>query len=333
MSSRLCCLAVSALLLLSACGSAGPSGGPSSSPASSLAANACATGSGSAEPLTSPGWPGSPDVQDPVELVPVAVSPELAVGPNRFQFTLLDAQNRLVAARDVTAEISFFDLAAAPETPISSSTATYVETPDERGLYVAHVDFRCSGDWGAEVTARIPDREDRLARILFPVLPDSSTPSIGDTVPSTDTPTATTPQEIAAISTDTDPDPDLYRVSESDALAAGDPFVLIFSTPAFCRTATCGPTLDVIKAAATDYKDRLTFIHVEPYKLEQRNGQLQPVLDPSGGLQVIDQVTAWGLPAEPFIFVVGSDGRLSAKFAGLVGEDELRAAFEAVTAS
>lgn len=263
----------------------------------------------------------------------MAVSPELAVGPNRFQFTLLDAQNRLVASSDVAAEISFYVLATAPETAVSTATATYVETPDGRGLYVAAVDFRCSGDWGAEVTARIPEREDRLARLVFPVRPDSSTPSIGEAVPSTETPTATTPGEIAAISTDTEPDPDLYRVSAADALSAGDPFVLIFSTPAFCQTATCGPTLEVIKAAAADYKDSLTFIHTEPYRLELRDGQLQPVLDSNGNLQVTEQVAAWGLPAEPYIFVVGSDGRLTAKFAGLVGEAELREAFETAAAT
>jgi len=302
---------------------------PSAAPRPADDPTACAPGRGSA-PTSYPGWPGSVGQTAPQEIVPVMVSPELAVGPSRFLFTLIDDQNRLVASRDVTVELSFFDLATDPATPAVTVDAAYLETEDGRGLYRASVDFRCSGEWGAEVTARIPNREDRTARVLFPVAVDTTTPSIGEPVPSIETSTADTPSGIAAISTDTDPDPDFYRVSEADALAKGDPFVLVFATPAFCQTAACGPTLDTVKNAATGFKDALTFIHVEPYILELRDGQLQPVLDQSGGLQTVEAVETWALPAEPFIFVVGGDGRLAAKFAGLVSEDELREAFQSV---
>ncbi len=242
----------------------------------------------------------------------------------------MDDQNRLVASPEVTAEVSFFDLATDPATPTVEAMAEYMAAGEGRGLYTVPVEFGCSGDWGAEITARIADREDRQARVVFPVRSDSATPSVGEAVPSTETPTAQTRDAIAAISTDQQPDPDFYRVSGTQALAEGQPFVLVFATPAFCQTATCGPTLDVVKSAASDFKDELAFIHVEPYILEMRDGQLQPVLDEENQLQVVRPVREWGLPAEPYIFVVGSDGRLSSKFAGLVSEDELREAFGAV---
>ena len=69
----------------------------------------------------------------------------------------------------------------------------------------------------------------------------------------------------------------LYETSEDAALAAKKPFVLIFATPKFCQTATCGPTLDRLKPVAAAHPE-LTFINVEPYQLEFTNGALQPVL-------------------------------------------------------
>lgn len=297
---------------------------PSSPPSAVATSDPHACGPGTSDgPPSYPGWPGSA-----ADLIPVVVSPELAVGANRFQFTLIDDQNRPIASSDLKADISFFDLAADPATPTASTSAEFMEAVEGRGLYTAPVEFRCSGDWGAEIRARIPDGEERSARVVFPVRPDSATPSVGEAVPATETPTAETPDAIAAISTDPRPDPDFYRISEAQAVAEGKPFVLVFATPAFCQTATCGPTLDVVKSAATDFKDELAFIHVEPYVLELRDGQLQPVLDEANQLQAVPQVREWGLPAEPYIFVVGANGQLSSKFAGLVSEDELRAAFQ-----
>ena len=46
-------------------------------------------------------------------------------------------------------------------------------------------------------------------------------------------------------------------------MAAKDPFVLVFATPAFCQTAICGPMLDGVKVLAADYPT-FTFINVEP---------------------------------------------------------------------
>ncbi len=38
----------------------------------------------------------------------------------------------------------------------------------------------------------------------------------------------------------------------------------------------------------------------------------------------------WGLPTEPYIFVVGADGLVKAKFEGIASQEELAAAFEQV---
>ncbi|TMD26627.1 MAG: hypothetical protein E6I94_10415, partial [Chloroflexi bacterium] len=76
-------------------------------------------------------------------------------------------------------------------------------------------------------------------------------------------------------------------LSEDDAIKGHIPFVLVFATPAFCTSRQCGPTLDQVKAVAHETQ-KVSFINVEPYKLEYANDRLQPVLDANGQLQATD---------------------------------------------
>lgn len=277
-----------------------------------------------------PGWP--PDAT--AELVPVPVSTELAVGENRFLLNLLDASNEPLAAPDRSVEMRFFDLAADAEIPATTAQGAFLETAEGLpGLYRADVRFPCWGEWGVEVVAREADGTERTGRAIFPVRPRTTTPVIGGEAPASETPTADSAEEIAAISTDDDPDPDFYTTSVEQALTAGEPFLVIFSTPAFCRTRTCGPALDIVKSVAPDYADDVTFIHVEPYELAMADGRLQPVLSEQNLPVPVPAVTEWGLPTEPYIFVVDGEGLVRAKMEGVASADEIRAALDQVSGS
>jgi len=273
-----------------------------------------------------PGWP--PNVAS--DLIPIPVSTELVVGPNRLLVNLVDQHNEPMASPNRPVEIKLYDLAADPATPKVDTQGIYMPTIQGRpGLYRASVSFDTAGPWGLETITTESDGTHRSGRMQFDVLQQGSTPAIGAQAPVSKTPTATTADGIAQISSDTSPDPDFYKISEPDALAQHLPFVIVFATPAFCRSATCGPTLDIIKSVAAAYKDKLTFIHIEPYELTYTNGQLQPVLD-EDNLPIPDDATnIWGLPTEPYTFVVDSTGKITAKFEGIVSADELRAAFDA----
>ena len=116
----------------------------------------------------------------------------------------------------------------------------------------------------------------------------------------------------SAITTRVPPDRTLLRYSIAQSLAAHKPFVVVFATPKFCTSRTCGPVVDVVDAvrkrfSATD----LRFIHVEIYKDN----------DPTKGFN--RWVGQWRLPTEPWVFLVGVDGRIKAKFEGSVAQDEL----------
>ncbi|HWH24936.1 MAG TPA: hypothetical protein VNW68_08605 [Candidatus Limnocylindria bacterium] len=273
-----------------------------------------------------PGWP--PDEQ--FELIPIPISTETAVGPNRFLLNLIDQQNESLVSADRPVTLNFFDLAADPATPVTSVEADYLPVADTRALYRASVDFSSAGEWGVEAVTSESDGGQRMGRMVFTVRESTTTPPIGAPAPGSETPTAATPAEIAAISTDDQPEPDFYATSVAGALAAGEPFLLIFGTPAFCATATCGAALDNVKAVAADYREGVDFIHVEPYQLEIVDGSPRLVLSEQNFPIPVESVTEWGLPTEPYIFIVDSSGNVTAKFEGVASEDELRAALDEV---
>jgi hypothetical protein len=118
--------------------------------------------------------------------------------------------------------------------------------------------------------------------------------------------------DVYKLTTRVPPDRDLLKYSVASSLAAHKPFVLVFATPKFCASRTCGPVVDVVDAVRQRFADRDTrFIHVEIYKDN----------DPTKGFN--QWVRQWHLPTEPWVFLVGSDGRVKAKFEGSVSLGEL----------
>ena len=80
------------------------------------------------------------------------------------------------------------------------------------------------------------------------------------------------------MTTATPPDRSLLRYSVADSLAAHVPFVLVFATPKFCTSRTCGPVVDVVEAVQKRFAGRgIRFIHVEIY---QDNN---PAMGPTAG--------------------------------------------------
>jgi hypothetical protein len=107
----------------------------------------------------------------------------------------------------------------------------------------------------------------------------------------------------------------LLRYSVAGSLAAHTPFVVTFATPKFCTSRTCGPVVDVVEAVRRRLERRgVRFIHVEVF-----TGN-----DPARGYN--PWMREWGLTTEPWVFLVGADGRVKAKFEGSVSEAELAAA-------
>ena len=108
-----------------------------------------------------------------------------------------------------------------------------------------------------------------------------------------------------------DPDPDLYAKTIAEALDEGIPLVVSFATPAYCKTATCGPQLDTLKQLKTTHSERVNFIHVEVY-------DNPPEIRESGisVAKLSPTLAEWGLPTEPWTFVIDAEGIVRAKYEG-----------------
>ena len=296
----------------------------------------CAAIVACAKPSVTPAGPSaasSPAASGGPEILPLLISSELPKGPTRFVFSLTDRANNLIAAPDVRVHLLFYDVDAAPETVAFESDARFLWAIEgERGLYATDVVYPNAGRWGTRMNATLADGSTKTVRIEYDVVEAGSTVAIGAKAPSIETPTiASARGDVRAVSSDQQPSERFYTTSIDDALATAKPFVIVFATPAFCETAICGPTLETVKTVAVDYPD-LTFINVEPYQMKFENGSLQPALDASGQLQAAPWTDAFGLRTEPWIFVIGADGTVRAKFEAVIGADELRTAIDTAAA-
>jgi hypothetical protein len=256
------------------------------------------------------------------------------VGPYRFVFSFIDSTtNQPAAAPTRSVKVAF--MAPGATDPGAATDAQFMWTiPDRVGQYYMNTQFPESGDWKAVFTTAAPAADAETIPVDFQVLDDLPLINVGENAPASETLTAAdVGGDLAKISTDAKPDPKFYEVSVAAALAAHEPFVLVFATPAFCRSATCGPALDRVKAGSQGAPSNVAFINVEPYQLAFTEGRLQPVLDANGQLQPVKAVDEWGLTSEPWVFTVDKDGVVRRSFNGMPSDQELKDAIEEIAAA
>jgi hypothetical protein len=304
--------AMSAVLVVSACtsaGSAGSVGSASSGPSSPSAASA--------------GSSGAPSV------FPIVVNSELGVGDNRFLFVFVDRANNPAAKPDREVSVAFRAPGASDAGPAQKASFLW-GIDNVRGYYLVPATFPSAGSWQAIFTTSAPGSPTETIPFGFDVKQKTTAKGVGDQAPSVRTPTlADVGGDVGKIASDPHPDLGFYKVSEDAALASKQPFVLAFMTPAFCTSALCGPQLDKVKASAKAYPT-VTFINVEPYKLQYTGGRLQPLLDAQGQLQAVGAVNAFGIQSEPWLYVVDRTGVIRASLEGVFSDQELKAALDAV---
>lgn len=252
-----------------------------------------------------------------VKAYPVFASSEIVVGENRFLVGILNEDDAPIGSKEIEVSLEFYEMATSESDPVFSAETEFLETvPGERGLYLALVTFPRAGKWGAEVKIT-GEGLDESVKAGFTVRKSGTTPAVGSPAPRSNTPTAESSKEISKISTDNDPDPRFYELSVKEAVTSGRPSVIVFATPKFCTSQVCAPTLDNVKSISGDFP-KVNFLHVEVYSN----------LDDPSDLEVVPSVKEWGLPNEPWVFVVDGNGKIAAKYEGTVTADELAALLE-----
>ena len=249
---------------------------------------------------------------------------DLGVGPNRLAFGLVDAQSGPI--RDADVLISTFYLGdGRQEGPIQTARAVWRRWPvGQVGLYTTNFDFDRVGPWG--VAASYVDHLGSNVTVSagIEVKPRTATPAIGERPPASVTKLAKDFEDLNDMTSDPEPDEELYALTVAEGLNADKPLVVAFSTPAFCRTGTCGPQLDVIKELKDYYYRDVNFIHVEVY---DRPAEIDGNLS---NAPLAQAMIDWALPTEPWTFVMDADGEVAAKFEAFATKDELEAALDAM---
>jgi hypothetical protein len=196
---------------------------------------------------------------------------------------------------------------------------TTTSDPDAASVvYVTELDFPRDGEW--RIAALVNDGDELTATLLPSALVGefSGVPQEGDKAPTINTPTASdVGGDLAEITTRVPPDTQ-NRVDYADVLGK-EPIVLLFATPQFCQSRVCGPVVDVAEQVKETHGGEAEFIHMEIFKDN----------DPSKGVR--EQVRAFNLPSEPWLFVIDRDGRIETAVEGAFGPERLTEAVEGVT--
>jgi hypothetical protein len=275
------------------------------------------------------GPPGGP------EYSAILVSRDLAVGANRVSFGLIDRDSMPVRTSQAQVQSIYFPPGQDEGQVRQTTIAEFIQwpPPGERGVYVTTLDFDVPGEgteaqpglWALQITTTTSDGGPVQAQTVVEVREEPSTPSIGSPAPRSVTPTAGEVEDLSTITTDDPPDPDLYQLSMHEALEAGKPLVVVFATPAFCVSATCGPQVEMLSQVKERHQDEANFIHVEVFE----NPHLMEGGRPSPD-QVVPAVEEWGLPSEPWTFVIDRQGNVHAKFEQFTTAEEIEQALQEV---
>jgi hypothetical protein len=278
-----------------------------------------ATASGISADTTTGATAGESALIDSADITPILGTTVLRVGTQRVAF-LLEGRTALVT--EPTVEVM---ATAADGTVGDSATATFHLWPfGTRGTYVAEMTFAEPGDWQLSITG---SQINGTAVLPVEIAAETGVKDIGERAPFSNTKTLEDAAgDLSKISTHQRPDPDLYEFSIAESLFSGRPSVIVFASPAFCTSPTCGPEVDTIVELKDAHKGEADFIHVEIYdNPHEIQGDLtKAIFSP--------HVAAWGIDQTPdyrnesWVFVLGTDGKITHRFQGYATLGELEEA-------
>lgn len=256
---------------------------------------------------------GSESGPFPEGSVAVVANADIGVGESRIQVGVIGPDGDRLGGPDVPVSLLIAPGDGGGSVEYDAEWIWLIE--DIVGLYKTDAVFDSPGVWTVSVE---PETGAAVAAAGFQVLDPTFAPGVGDAAPVAPTDTLAT-KPLEELTTDPNPDEDFYQLSLEEASGSGRETVVVFSTPAFCRTATCGPTLDIVKEVKPEYPN-VNFVHVEVYTDLQ-----SPDFEPTPAfLASAVGPDYWNLPTEPWVFVVDADGIVTARFEGTATTEDLR---------
>ena len=272
--------------------------------------------------------PASPSTDMP-GLKAIVATKLLNTGTQRFAF-LLTTPTGIVNAPEVGVTPVYL---GDGETAQEAETARFYIWPyGVRGSYVTEINFDRPGPWRLDISL---GHEDRVVntQAKVEVVEGGPVPVIGSVPPLSRNKTLDSVGPVEKLTTHFTPDPELYQSTIEEAAVSGKPTVVVFASPAFCTSPTCGPQTDALSSLKDANPGRANFIHVEIYdNPDEIQGDLskarlsQPVLDWG-----ISDVPNWF--NESWTFVLDTRGIVSHRYEGFASVEELQQALDQVLVS
>ncbi len=125
---------------------------------------------------------------------------------------------------------------------------------------------------------------------------------VGDSMRIAEVPTFENDLGFNPVCTRFDPCP-FHNITLKNALSNGSPTVLLISTPGFCQSSICGPSLDLLMNAVKGKESMMNIIHAEVYSEPEKiseTGELQDLLAPV--------IREYGMDFEPSLIVADENG-------------------------
>ena len=252
------------------------------------------------------------------------------VGRNRLSFVIVDRANKQIDVSEVavyTARTDGTDLRgpfAARRESLDVATQyrsrqTAADLASGDTFYVAEAAFGSSGPHLALGLVRL---DGRLV-VADPTGPltiggSGGPPDVGEKAIRVHTQTGEdVGGNLTRLSTRIPPPREMLEADLADVVGR-KPVVLVFATPALCKSRTCGPVVDIAEQVRGQSGRGVTFIQQEIYQ------------DNDPGKPYRSQVLAWRLETEPWAFVIDRRGKVAARFEGVFSAGELARAVERV---
>jgi hypothetical protein len=250
------------------------------------------------------------------------------VGEDRLAFGVIDDQGQFVYGKTAVyvapkpgepAEGPFVapaDVLVTEGRYRSRQAAT--ESDPFAAVYQAQVPFDKKGRWSILTVTLVGDGLVAApAQVQVNTKQADKIPDVGEPAPRVETDTLESARgNVEAIDTRVPPS-DMHEASFAEVVGK-KPVALLFATPQLCQSRVCGPVTDIALQMKSKYGDQVEFIHQEVYVDN----------DPKQGLR--EPLARFRLPTEPWLFVVGADGRITARLEGSFGlsafEDAIKTA-------
>ena len=272
--------------------------------------------------------PGNPMAGDG-EINPILATTILNPGEQRVSFLLVGKKAIIKASEASVAAI----YQGEGEGSAQETTAVFHGWPfGIRGAYSARINFDRPGPWQLKIA--VDDGEvSGETTIDLEVVEQSPVPAIGQRPPLSRTKTLADVPGVEQLTTDYNADEDLYQLTVAQAIESPRPAVVVFASPAFCTSATCGPQVDTVKELKAAFVDRADFVHVEIYDLPD---EIQGDLSKASFAPAVDE---WGFSSIPhwfnesWVYILDEEGLVDHRFEGFATLTELEAALKATLAA